>query len=47
MYPILGCSEVLVRPVFPEGWQDLEEMHSALVANRAAIKGFSGEGFVA
>ncbi|MDM7996755.1 MAG: hypothetical protein QUT30_13880 [Acidobacteriota bacterium] len=47
MYPILGCSAVLVRLGFPEGQQDLEEMHSALAANRAEIKGLPGEGFVA
>ena len=36
-----------MRSSFPEGWQDLEEEHSSLEANRTDIEGLSGEGFVA
>lgn len=47
MYPILGCNQVLVRASLPEGWQDLEEKHSPLTANRTDIERVSREGFVA
>ena len=46
MYSILGCNQVLDGSSFPEGWQDLEEKHSALAANSTDIEGLSREEFV-
>lgn len=47
MYPMLGCKGMLVRCKFPKGWQNLDEKHSAAVANGADIAGLCCKGFVA